>query len=35
LAGRIVVAWILTIPCSAIVAAVSYDLIHYLRVVLR
>jgi PiT family inorganic phosphate transporter len=35
LAGRIVVAWILTIPCSAIVAAVSYDLIHYLRVALR
>ncbi|MCX6142639.1 MAG: inorganic phosphate transporter [Ignavibacteriales bacterium] len=35
LAGRIVVAWILTIPCSAVVAAVSYDLIHYLRVALR
>jgi inorganic phosphate transporter, PiT family len=35
LAGKIVVAWILTIPCSAIVAAVSYDLIHYLRVALR
>ena len=35
LAGRIVIAWILTIPCSAVVAAVSYDLIHYLRVALR
>ena len=35
LAGRIVVAWILTIPCSAVVAAVSYDLVHYLRVALR
>ncbi len=35
LAGKIVVAWILTIPCSAIVAALSYDFIHCLRVILR
>jgi PiT family inorganic phosphate transporter len=35
LAGRIVVAWILTIPCSAIVAAISYNFIHYLRTLLR
>ena len=35
LAGKIVVAWILTIPCSAIVAALSYDFIHFLRILLR
>ncbi|MBI3786977.1 MAG: inorganic phosphate transporter [Ignavibacteriales bacterium] len=31
LAGRIITAWILTIPCSAVVAAVSYWLISFLR----
>ena len=35
LAGKIVVAWILTIPCSAVVAALSYDFVHFLRVALR
>ena len=35
LAGRIVVAWILTIPCAAIVAAFSYEFIHYLRLWIR
>jgi PiT family inorganic phosphate transporter len=35
LAGRIVTAWILTIPCAAIVAALSYEFIHYLRLILR
>jgi inorganic phosphate transporter, PiT family len=35
LAGRIVVAWILTIPCSAIVAALSYNFVQYLRGILR
>ena len=35
LAGRIVVTWILTIPCSAVVAALSYDLVHYVRIALR
>jgi len=31
LAGRIVTAWILTIPCSAIVAGLSYEFFQYLR----
>lgn len=31
LAGRIITAWVLTIPCSAVVAAVSYWLISFLR----
>ncbi|MBI3585772.1 MAG: inorganic phosphate transporter [Ignavibacteriales bacterium] len=31
LAGRIVTAWVLTIPCSAVVAAVSYWLVSFLR----
>jgi PiT family inorganic phosphate transporter len=35
LAGRIVVAWIVTIPCAAVVAAGSYELIHFLRLALR
>ena len=35
LAGKIIVAWILTIPCSAVVAALCYNFVHYLRVVLR
>jgi inorganic phosphate transporter, PiT family len=35
LAGKIVSAWILTIPCSAAVAALSFDFIQYLRHVIR
>jgi PiT family inorganic phosphate transporter len=35
LAGRIVVAWILTIPCAAIVAALSYEIVHFLQLTLR
>lgn len=35
LAGRIVTAWILTIPCAAAVSALSYKLIHYLTVAIR
>jgi PiT family inorganic phosphate transporter len=35
LAGRIVVAWILTIPCAAIVAALSYKIVHFLQLTLR
>jgi PiT family inorganic phosphate transporter len=35
LAGRIVVAWILTIPCAAIVAALSYETVHLLQLTLR
>jgi PiT family inorganic phosphate transporter len=35
LAGRIVTAWILTIPCAAIVAALTFELIQALRFVLR
>jgi PiT family inorganic phosphate transporter len=35
LAGRIVFAWIVTIPCAAAVAAVSYDLIHFIRMAIR
>jgi len=35
LAGRIVTAWILTIPCAAIVSALSYELIHFLRLIVR
>lgn len=30
-AGRIVMAWILTIPCAAIVAAVSYEIVQFLQ----
>jgi PiT family inorganic phosphate transporter len=35
LAGKIVTAWILTIPCAAAVGALSYQLIHYLRLAIR
>ena len=35
LAGKIVFAWVVTIPCAAIVAAISYDLIHLLRLIIR
>jgi PiT family inorganic phosphate transporter len=35
LAGKIVTAWVLTIPCSAVVAAASYEIIHFLQIVLR
>jgi len=35
LAGKIVFAWVVTIPCAAIVAAVSYELIHLLRLIIR
>ena len=35
LAGRIVFAWVVTIPCAALVAAISYDLIHFLRWIIR
>ncbi len=31
LAGRIITAWILTIPCAAIVSALTYELIHLIR----
>jgi PiT family inorganic phosphate transporter len=35
LAGKIVFAWIVTIPCAAVVAAISYELIQYIRVIVR
>jgi PiT family inorganic phosphate transporter len=35
LAGKIVTAWILTIPCAAIVAAGSYEVVHYIRLMIR
>jgi PiT family inorganic phosphate transporter len=35
LAGRIVIAWILTIPCAAIVSALSYEVIHFIRLAIR
>lgn len=35
LAGRIVTAWILTIPCAAAVAALSYELITLLRHIIQ
>jgi PiT family inorganic phosphate transporter len=35
LAGRIVAAWILTIPCAAVVAAMSYEIIRFFQVVVR
>jgi PiT family inorganic phosphate transporter len=35
LAGRIVTAWILTIPCAAVVAAGSYEFIHLIQMLLR
>jgi len=35
LAGRIVAAWILTIPCAAVVAAASYEIIRFFQVVVR
>jgi len=35
LAGRIVVAWILTIPCAAAVAGLSYETIRILQLMLR
>jgi PiT family inorganic phosphate transporter len=35
LAGRIVFAWIVTIPCAAIVAALSYEVVHYIRMMMR
>lgn len=35
LAGKIVTAWILTIPCAALVAALSYEAIVLLRHVIR
>lgn len=35
LAGRIITAWILTIPCAAIVSAVSYEVIHFIRLAIR
>jgi PiT family inorganic phosphate transporter len=31
LAGRIVMAWILTIPCAAIVAAVAFEIVRVLQ----
>jgi PiT family inorganic phosphate transporter len=31
LAGRIITAWILTIPCAAIVSALSYELIRLIQ----
>jgi len=34
LAGRIVTAWILTIPCAAIVSALSYELIRLIQLFL-
>ena len=35
LAGRIVMAWILTIPCAAIVAAVAFEIVRVLQGALR
>jgi inorganic phosphate transporter, PiT family len=35
LAGKIVTAWILTIPCAAAVGALSYELVHFLRLAVR
>ena len=35
LAGRIVTAWILTIPCAAVVAAASFEIIRFLQLVWR
>jgi PiT family inorganic phosphate transporter len=35
LAGRIVAAWVLTIPCAAVVAAMSYEIIRFFQVVVR
>jgi len=31
-AGRIVAAWILTIPCAAVVAAVSYEIVRIVQI---
>ncbi|HTY35744.1 MAG TPA: inorganic phosphate transporter [Bacteroidota bacterium] len=35
LAGKIVTAWILTIPCAATVSAITYLVVHYIRIVVR
>jgi PiT family inorganic phosphate transporter len=35
LAGRIVFAWIVTIPCAAAVAAISYELVVFIRMAIR
>ena len=35
LAGRIVFAWIVTIPCAAFVAAGSYELVQFIRTIIR
>jgi len=33
-AGRIVMAWLLTIPCAAVVAAVSYEIVRFVQTVI-
>ncbi len=35
LAGRIVAAWILTLPCAAIVAGATFYVFHYIQLVAR
>ena len=34
IAGRIVMAWLLTIPCAAVVAAVSYEIVRFVQTVI-